>query len=125
MEICNHCHQEKEIDKFPPTGKRCRACQSQYSNQHYIDNKAKYLERNKKQRSKIRQFLKELKESTPCADCGIIYPAYVMDFDHSGNKRFNVSQMAGYSLDMVVKEIAKCEIVCANCHRKRTYASVV
>ena len=61
-------------------------------------------------------------KSQPCADCGVEYPWYVMDFDHvRGEKLFNVSSSA-YSkgLDTILEEIEKCEIVCSNCHRVRT-----
>lgn len=47
-----------------------------------------------------------------------------MDFDHvSGQKKFNLSAAANKmrSLMAVEDEIAKCEVVCANCHRERTY----
>lgn len=60
----------------------------------------------------------------PCLDCGISYPPHVMDFDHvRGVKLSSVANML--SRDATKKraadEIAKCELVCANCHRERTY----
>jgi len=60
----------------------------------------------------------------PCIDCNLAYPPYVMDFDHvKGKKSGGVSAMTGSaSKKRILKEIAKCEVVCANCHRKRTYA---
>jgi hypothetical protein len=46
-----------------------------------------------------------------------------MDFDHIGSKEANISALMSRSgLDRLVKEIAKCEVVCANCHRIRTQA---
>ena len=57
-----------------------------------------------------------------CMDCGEP-DSRVLQFDHvSGEKRGNVAQMvaAGYGWDTILEEIAKCEIVCANCHTKRT-----
>lgn len=46
-----------------------------------------------------------------------------MDFDHLGDKRFLISSAArrGISFDKIKQEIAKCEVVCANCHRNRTH----
>lgn len=62
-------------------------------------------------------------KDTPCLDCGHRFPLVCMDFDHvRGEKKFNVSQaynVAG-SWQKIIDEIAKCEIVCANCHRIRT-----
>ncbi len=60
----------------------------------------------------------------PCADCGIHYPYYVMEFDHldSGVKEFNISAgVTCASYERLISEIAKCEVVCANCHAERTY----
>lgn len=62
-------------------------------------------------------------KNKPCKDCQGWFEPYQMDFDHiSDNKACNVSQMVamGYSLEKILVEIAKCELVCANCHRKRT-----
>lgn len=64
-------------------------------------------------------------KSKPCADCGIKYPSYVMDFDHRDpkTKTANVSRMlrCGKPLSEVLAEIKKCDVVCANCHRERTH----
>lgn len=45
-----------------------------------------------------------------------------MDFDHLLDKFKNVSRMTAYKWDRIEAEIAKCELVCANCHRVRTFA---
>ena len=60
-----------------------------------------------------------------CMDCGFSDPEFpeCFDFDHvSGKKKFILSEVArrGLSIAAIVKEISKCDIVCANCHRKRT-----
>lgn len=63
--------------------------------------------------------------STPCADCHVTLPWYVMEFDHRDpwQKVGVVSRLAGHvSLQRLLDEVAKCDIVCANCHRVRTYA---
>jgi hypothetical protein len=67
------------------------------------------------------QIVREAKNK-PCADCGVPYPFYVMDFDHRENKSFNLSMVAKrhYSEARLLEEIAKCDVVCANCHRERT-----
>ena len=62
----------------------------------------------------------------PCVDCGEGDPV-VLDFDHIGNdKAANVSWLArtGATWDRIEAEIAKCEVRCANCHRRRTMASL-
>lgn len=84
-------------------------------------NQQKEFQKNWK-RSKIRA-LQALKEGKPCTDCGIAYPHYVMQWDHlPEHKKFkNVNRMFGYSWHRIIAEIAKCELVCANCHAARTY----
>jgi hypothetical protein len=70
------------------------------------------------------RLLTELRE-VPCLDCGGTYPACAMDFDHrdQSHKRAGVTRMIGRAgTAQILAEAAKCDIVCANCHRVRTYA---
>jgi hypothetical protein len=73
-------------------------------------------------KQQFKQRLKEIKENAGCTDCGETNHI-VLDFDHLGNKKYNVSRMIhdGFSWAAIKKEIAKCEVVCANCHRIRTH----
>lgn len=65
----------------------------------------------------------QAKKNVPCADCGQIFPPVVMDFDHIGEKSFTISgRISARSIEGLLAEIAKCEVVCANCHRLRTHA---
>ena len=77
----------------------------------------------KKQKEFLAQYLKDLKEKNHCMDCKISYPYYMMDFDHvRGTKQANVAELINtLSKKRLDAEIAKCEIVCSNCHRARTY----
>ena len=56
-------------------------------------------------------------------DCNVTYPSYVMDFDHvRGEKKFLLArghQKTGFN--QVIAEMAKCDVVCSNCHRIRTH----
>lgn len=63
------------------------------------------------------------KRDVPCMDCDNRFPPYCMDFDHRDGetKEFNVSQMLrAQSWSKFIAEIEKCDVVCSNCHRKRT-----
>jgi hypothetical protein len=62
-------------------------------------------------------------KNKPCADCKHSFPYYVMDFDHvRGTKEFEIAQSYHhYGLRRVLAEIIKCDVVCSNCHRIRTY----
>jgi hypothetical protein len=76
-----------------------------------------------KQKAYLAQYIRDLKEKSPCGDCGKFYPYYVMDFDHvRGVKHANVMELIStLSKKKIDLEIAKCEIVCSNCHRIRTH----
>jgi hypothetical protein len=59
----------------------------------------------------------------PCADCGKSYLPCVMDYDHRPGevKLFNISMAMNKPRKLLLEEIEKCDIVCANCHRIREY----
>jgi transposase len=85
--------------------------------------KEKSLSRGKAGVSKVRRFLQEYKQNAGCTDCKEDYPYYVLEFDHLGDKDFNIGSFQHHTVDMekVKAEIAKCEVVCSNCHKIRTY----
>lgn len=62
-------------------------------------------------------------KAKPCDDCGLPYPWYVMDLDHREDKRCDLSKAASYLTTSAAleRELAKCDVVCANCHRERTH----
>lgn len=107
---------------------------SQRAKRYYFKNKEKCiaaaikwrkenLEKAKKNslnfKEKIYKIIVELK-SNPCSDCGNKFLPCAMDFDHiKGKKTFSLNSMR--SEKSMLEEIAKCELVCANCHRIRTY----
>ena len=76
-------------------------------------------------RAKKRAFIYEAK-NRPCADCKVSYPPYVMDFDHvRGEKEFGIGDnIINVSWERLIAEVAKCDVVCANCHRIRTWTPV-
>jgi orotate phosphoribosyltransferase-like protein len=85
--------------------------------------KEKNKQRSQKRREEIRDIIRTFKQEKPCMDCKIVYPYYVLDFDHIGNDKVEgISKMASwFPLDEIIAEIKKCEVVCANCHRERTH----
>jgi transcription elongation factor Elf1 len=80
----------------------------------------------RKQKQQYKKKLAEIKQTSGCVDCGESNHI-VLDFDHLSNKKYNVSRMIhdGFSWAAIKKEIAKCEVVCANCHRIRTHNRLV
>lgn len=96
-----------------------------YTNAYYEKNQVARRKVIKDLRDTLKRELWRLKESAPCMDCNKFYPHYVMDYDHrpgTGEKRCNPSQLPGLgSLKAMMKELAKCDLVCSNCHRIRTH----
>lgn len=103
----------------------CRACHCAYQREYYEQRKDYYLKLQNERVERHRRLLRQAK-GVPCADCGCRYPHYVMDFDHRpGEKKcFPLALAAGQtrlSWEKISAEIAKCDVVCANCHRERTH----
>jgi hypothetical protein len=73
-------------------------------------------------KQQFKKKLAEIKTASGCVDCGE-KNHIVLDFDHIRDKKYNVSRMIhdGFSWKAIMREIQKCEVVCANCHRIRTH----
>jgi|SRR5271157_5348777 len=130
MKSCNQC---KRTDvKFSSRGHGkfhtiCQLCQREKSNQHYHANKSAYkkrsLEYRRSKRDEARRLIDEAR-SKPCHDCEQQHPRWRMELDHRdpSKKTRCVSEMVGsYTLQQIAREIEKCDAVCANCHRDRTF----
>ena len=132
MKHCTKCGVEKletcfnvrsDSEKLKGT---CKECVNKNSRKDYILNKHLYIQssklRTKIRKKDLRGFINVLKDN-PCVDCHVKYPACVMDFDHIKIKTFSIANVCRhlYSNYKILKEIEKCELVCANCHRIRTF----
>lgn len=101
--------------------------QRAYARQHYYQNRERYLEQIRRHKVRVKKELREevqrIKETRPCADCNKYFPYYIMDFDHiEENKVTNVAKLVSQGQrKRALAEIEKCELVCANCHRQRTW----
>jgi len=100
--------------------------QRPYNVAYYRANRDAEIERVMRRQRATLELLRDLRR-VPCADCGGDFPPYVMDFDHRDPhmKLFSltVARALLKNRDVLFAEIAKCDIVCANCHRTRTYAA--
>ena len=75
----------------------------------------------KRQRLKKRRYSLEYLSSHPCVDCGETNPV-VLEYDHRRDKKFNIGtaiSSSNLSWEKIKLEIEKCDVRCANCHRKR------
>ncbi|MEK6225989.1 MAG: hypothetical protein AABM40_06775 [Chloroflexota bacterium] len=95
-----------------------------YNVAYYAEHRDEEIERVKVRQAATLEFLRDLRRR-PCADCGRSFPPWVMDFDHRDPKTKSFALAAGHALlksrEVLLAEIAKCDIVCANCHAVRTY----
>lgn len=132
--ICYTCKEDKDNSQFAVKNKEkgtynkiCKSCKNDYNQKWYQDNKLEHKNRvknnNRQYRKKLREFLNKIK-NVPCKDCGGRFPPVCMDFDHldSSKKELKIgSLVSSPTEEMLLAEIVKCEIVCSNCHRIRTF----
>ena len=128
---CGRCGEVKHVEDFAwrrkSRGQRdnyCRACRAAYKREHYARNRSRYIatagERKRALVAERATRLVEFLRSHPCVDCGEDDPV-VLEFDHLGDKAFNISKgIRDRGWRAVLEEIARCDVVCANCHRRRT-----
>lgn len=98
----------------------------EFKRKHYIKNKESVVESNKRRRKQNAKMVRGLKNK-PCTDCHTKYPYYVMDFDHreGEEKLYEIAAIAySTSTNKIIEEINKCDLVCSNCHRKRTHSRI-
>jgi hypothetical protein len=133
MRVCARCHASKPLAEFPIKNAAkglyrsyCRPCCSEYGKEHYRKNKAYYLAKNHVSRARSRHVNRdvvfEFLLTHPCVDCGATNPV-LLDFDHVDpkTKRWSVGSMLSRRTTAAVRrEMEKCVIRCANCHRRRT-----
>lgn len=128
---CYRCGELKPVEEFAwrrkAKGQRdsfCRGCRSAYGHEHYEANRQRYIDQAAESKSKLAlertRYLIKYFKYRPCADCGEADPV-VLEFDHLRDKAFDVGRsLSRRSWQSILEEIRKCEVVCANCHRRRT-----
>lgn len=122
MQEKSACDFPKNASKSDGLGVVCLICQRAYNAEHYRNNKDQYVSKARRRTIARKSLIASLKHK-PCAECGGVFITEVMDFDHvSGDKLFEIAR-GGLSCSNAafMEEIAKCEVVCANCHRIRTW----
>lgn len=90
---------------------------------YFLKNKEVCSARVQKGKRSKRKYIAEHKKR-PCKDCGVQYAWYVMDLDHKpGVKKIAglAVMVQGYSWEKILAELEKCDVVCSNCHRIRTW----
>lgn len=110
MKICTQCGDSKESSEFYSRGKNrkdsntfCKPCFNAYCIQRWKDRKKQAVGY----------------KGGKCKDCSITYHPNVYDFHHTGDKEANWNKIRLWSWDRITKELDKCVLLCANCHRIR------
>lgn len=129
---CNRCKETKDISEFFPRSDRknafipyCKLCKREndrrYNKNRKPESKRINLEKRKLRMETIRNWLYDRLRQKGCKDCGE-NDIVVLEFHHIENKKYTISHMlrSKMSLDNLKSEVEKCEVVCANCHRRRT-----
>jgi len=90
---------------------------------YYAANRVREIDRVRRRQEATTAFLRVLRE-VPCADCGGRFAGHQMDFDHRDPSQKKFDLCSGRALlksrEQLLEEAAKCDVVCANCHRLRT-----
>jgi hypothetical protein len=132
MKVCSNCSLEKFVGDFNRKGggrqSKCKSCQRAYHRLYYQQHKSCFIAKNRRnknrQRKRLRNILLEVKKQ-PCQDCGGTFHPWVMELDHreGTKKEAAVANLVskGCTDARLLEEIEKCDVVCANCHRMRTY----
>lgn len=119
--VCTKCGIQKSVDSFSARKDRpglykcyCKSCRS-------ADNVVYNRDASEDRRANIRAFIWNYLCDHPCVDCGE-NDQMVLEFDHLRDKKHGISRMAQntVSIRAIGLEIAKCEVRCANCHRRKT-----
>ena len=131
MRRCGRCGHEKHVEEFAwrrkSKGQRdnyYRPCRAAYKQEHYAANRQRYIESAKMRRqaavAERFEYLVAFLLEHPCVDCGETDPI-VLEFDHLRDKKFGIGNgLRDRAWQSVLDEMAKCDVVCANCHRRRT-----
>jgi hypothetical protein len=129
--ICRVCHESKQEEEFAKKTTRkdgsivrntvCKPCQRTVSQKHYNENKKDYLAKNERKKQELLKFMRDHKENSQCERCGMSGKGNpeIMDFKYKENeiRKDRISYLISYSKKIIMEEIAKCNLYCANCQR--------
>lgn len=134
MKKCYKCKETKDLSEFHKNKRKkdglnhyCKDCARIKNREYYLRTPERNPQRRASGVAKTQsssEFVWKYLLDHPCVDCGEGDPI-VLEFDHvSGNKLFNISHAIrrGFSISSIEEEIRKCEVRCANCHRRVTAA---
>jgi hypothetical protein len=128
MKRCARCRKIKSLEDFHRRGDGrqtwCKACRKAYDSQYHRTTAPIRIAQKRQRHEEMIAWYRSLKAGRPCTDCGGFFHHAAMAWDHlpGTDKVADVSSLLSrHSRRRVLDEIAKCELVCANCHAARTF----
>ena len=127
--MCTKCGIAKPLDEFhrhPTRGTQswCKTCRKTYDRAYHAATRDLRVRQKRIWKDARTLWGRSLKEGRPCADCGLTFHFAAMQWDHRPGtvKLFDLGRaIPRYSREAILDEMAKCDLVCANCHAVRTY----
>lgn len=121
---CRRCGLHLPLSAFTPSGRkdrRCKECVRSYFRRRGDLHRRQSAEAKRDRLVQAKRLLLARLVQSECRDCGTCDPL-VLEFDHVGPKRADIAYLVGhgFSLPRIEEEMRACEVVCANCHRRRT-----
>ncbi|MEO5664191.1 MAG: hypothetical protein ABIR39_12985 [Nocardioides sp.] len=111
-----------ELDKCVPRCARCHR-RDTWDRRPSSWRSADRLPPSWRRRLELQDFNDQLKLALGCADCGWKEWARGLDWDHArGKKLHGIATLINdrWPVEAIIRETAKCDVACANCHRIRT-----
>jgi len=124
LKTCSKCRVPKVLSEFDKKRKgrnsRCKSCRAGYMRQHCASNPEQYAAKRQRAKQAKLKYIDDYLYEHPCIDCKET-DIVVLDFDHrdGDEKEFNIGEAIKVSWTRLLAEINKCDVRCANCHRRR------
>lgn len=131
MKICNHCNHEKDNESFHKDkstkdglSRTCKVCRNKITSihhkKHYQENKVRIQADTKARKITRKEKFYTWKKTLECCICGE-NESCCLDFHHldPSKKEIEIAKIVEHrSWKNIMKEVAKCIVVCSNCHRQ-------
>lgn len=130
--VCKICNTEKPLSSFNKrklsnnrmsTRCECKTCAYELKTVYREKNKDYLAKRRLKRGQEAAEWFESYKDNKQCADCGETFRYWMLDYDHREDKLYKPGHLKKTlkSRETIMKELAKCDLVCSNCHRIRTW----
>lgn len=132
MKTCSKCKRTKVAGEFNKNSSRkdglqtfCRPCEKQRKSEYYAKHKQRFVDYARAYKARKREWWNQYKQTLSCIRCGDTR-WYVLDFHHRdpASKDFPLSEVDKFGIQRIMKEVEKCDVLCANCHREHHHFEI-